>query len=85
MWLTVTQWRAHVSGTAHCAPPRADDHPGVSARAQMSSLLKTLRIHMERDPIVLFSCVIGTFGMHPLHLCSPVPHHLPRSPDGRVR
>lgn len=43
--------------------------PKIKSNAQLtqsfpprSDLTKTIRIYMERDPIVFFSCVIGTFG-----------------------
>ena len=33
-------------------------------------LQKWLRVHMERDPIVLFSCTLGLFGKHLRAACS---------------
>ena len=39
-------------------PARIADRPVPAC----SALAKTIRIYMERDPIVLFSCTIGLFG-----------------------
>ncbi len=64
--------RPHQRRAPACAPRRLPLTLPASRTSVLRAvfLQKWLRVHMERDPIVLFSCTLGLFGKHLRAACS---------------